>query len=182
MTKGGTHTMLMTTASSDGVPTTVSVEPRYAGFWIRWIAWLIDSTLLTLASWILELTLLGAVYGLMVVLGRDEGSAGFFDAFSPLFLQVFNAGIYACLAFPYYTWGHFKYGTTLGKRPFRIRVVNASDLRPLTLKQSIFRTLGYVVSYLPFACGYLMAALQPRKQALHDLLAGTVSVRERTPS
>jgi uncharacterized RDD family membrane protein YckC len=36
--------------------------------------------------------------------------------------------------------------------------------------------LGYTVSYLIIGCGFFMAAFHPQKKALHDLLAGTVSV------
>lgn len=92
-----------------------------------------------------------------------------------MFIQLLFYGVYSCVAFPYYVWGHFRYGTTLGKKPFGIYVVSAADQGRLTLSQSIIRTAGYVLSSLPFACGYLMAAFHPRKQALHDLIAGTVS-------
>jgi uncharacterized RDD family membrane protein YckC len=83
------------------------------------------------------------------------------------------------MAFPYYTWGHYRYGMTLGKRPFRIYVVNEKDHLAISLKQAVIRSLGYVVSYLPLAGGYLMAALHPEHRALHDLMAGTVSIYKR---
>jgi uncharacterized RDD family membrane protein YckC len=143
---------------------------RWAGFWIRFIANLIDTGLLTVASWFLELMILGAVYWL----GSHQKS--FQDAFNPFMLQVFNGVLYLVLAFPYYTWGHYRYGTTLGKRPFRIYVVSMSDLLPITKKQAIVRTLSYVLSYLPFCAGFIMVAFQPEKRALHDFIAGTVSI------
>ena len=145
-------------------------ERKYAGFWIRFIANLIDTGLLTVASWFLELMILGVVYWV----GSREKS--FQDAFNPFMLQVFNGVLYVLLAFPYYSWGHYRYGTTLGKKPFRIYVVCMSNFLPITWKQSVIRTLAYTLSYLPFGAGFLMAAFQSEKRALHDLLAGTVSI------
>ncbi len=159
---------------------TVNPEVRYAGFWIRLLADILDGLILTVVSWILQMAILGVFYGIWVALGRARGEMvpGFAEAFSPFFLQMFNVGVYFCIAFPYYVWGHFRWGTTLGKLPLRIYVVQAESLASVTLKQSIIRFFGYGLSYAIFLTGFLMAAFQPEKRALHDLLAGTVSVRK----
>ena len=149
--------------------------PRYAGFWIRLLADMIDTIVLTVAAWFVELMILGVVYWI------GHYAAPFQDAFNALWLQIANGVIYLLLAAPYYTWGHYRYGTTIGKRPFRIYVVSEATRLPITMKQSILRSLGYVVSYLPMGAGFLMAALHPEKRALHDLIAGTVSIsKERS--
>ena len=44
------------------------------------------------------------------------------------------------------------------------------------MKQSVVRTVGYALSYAPLGAGFLMAAIHPEKRALHDLIAGTVSI------
>lgn len=150
--------------------TSAQRAPHYAGFWIRLIADLIDSTLLTVASWFLELMILGAVYWL------GNFTKSFTDAFNPLWLQIFNGVLYLVIAFPYYTWGHYRYGTTLGKKPFRIYVVSEANRLPISMRQSILRSFGYVLSYAPLCAGFLMAAIHPEKRGLHDLVAGTVSV------
>ncbi|OFZ79740.1 MAG: hypothetical protein A2583_06660 [Bdellovibrionales bacterium RIFOXYD1_FULL_53_11] len=157
------------------------MTPKYAGFWIRLVADLIDSLLLSVAAWILEYALLGIFYGGWALYASKTGQdlPSFRNAFNALWMQVFNLGLYGVLAFPYYVWGQFKYGTTLGKKPLKIYVVSADDFGRITLKQSIIRCLGFIVSYLPFIAGYFMAGLHPRKQALHDLLAGTVSIRKK---
>lgn len=155
------------------------MKAHYAGFWIRFLAHIIDSVLLTVASWLLQGILFVIIYGIwkFMAAGGEIALPAIQDAFDPVFVQVFNVGIYLCLAFPYYVWGHFKHGTTVGKKPFRIRVVSQADLGPITLKQSIWRCIGYLPSYAVLLCGFLMASFHPEKRALHDLLAGTVSVR-----
>ena len=139
---------------------------------------MIDSTVLTVASWLLEFMILGAIYWTGVLL-HFFNTEGFLDVFNPFQLQVINLGAYALVAAPYYVIGHYRYGTTLGKKPLGIYVVDNATLGPITLKQSWIRCAGYIVSYLPFAAGYLMAAFHPEKRALHDWMAGTVSIRRK---
>ncbi len=148
---------------------------KYAGFWVRLIAEFVDSTLLTVASFALVFVFFGMVYWIRFLTGGSHNPS-FSEVMDPFWFQILDMIFYAALAFPYYVWFHYKTGTTLGKRFLGIYVVNAKDHQPITLRQSVIRCLGYVVSGLPFLCGYLMAAFQPEKKALHDLMAGTVSV------
>jgi uncharacterized RDD family membrane protein YckC len=146
---------------------------RYAGFWIRFVAHVVDTIILNVAGTILEYILLGTAALLMHhEYGAWNGSFGF----SAVFVQVFEVGLYVCIAFPYYVWLHFRDGATWGKRLVGVRVVR-TDLGPISIQQSILRCVGYVLSYLPFCAGFLMAAFHPEKRALHDLIAGTVSIR-----
>jgi uncharacterized RDD family membrane protein YckC len=145
---------------------------RYAGFWIRLVADIIDTAILTFVSWLLELTIIGAVYWV----AREP--MPFADFLSPLMKQVMDAILYLAVALPYYVIGHYRYGTTLGKYPFGIYVVSAKTRSGITLTQSWIRCLSYALSYLPFCAGFIMAALHPEKRALHDLIAGTISIRK----
>lgn len=159
-------------------------RPRYAGFWIRFVADLIDTTVLTVASWILTVVILAAFFIVALQLGWRDGSwslGGALESIDGLMLQILNMGLYFCLAFPYYVWGHFRWATTLGKRPFNIQVVRESDLASISVGQSIGRFFGYLPSYMLFFAGFLMAAFHPRKQALHEVITGTVSIIRREP-
>jgi uncharacterized RDD family membrane protein YckC len=100
-----------------------------AGFWIRAAADIVDRVVLVLLSWGVTLGVLGILY------------------FDPLWLQVLNAVTYFCLAFPYYVFCHFRFGSTLGKRWVGIAVVSEKEGGPITLRQSMIRFLGYGLSY-----------------------------------
>lgn len=152
---------------------------RIAGFWIRFWAHIVDSLILTLASWFLELGVLWVFYGIKTILLAKLGEPmpPFDDAFNAFFLQILNAGLYFCFAFPYFVLGHYQYGTTWGKRLFGIYVVQAETHEKITLRQSIVRFFLYGLSYLPMGVGFLMVAYHPKKQGLHDLIAKTISVR-----
>ncbi|MCM2323324.1 MAG: RDD family protein [Oligoflexia bacterium] len=145
---------------------------RPAGFWLRLLAHLIDNAVLMGASLLSAVVALGVATWL-----RSEGG-------DPLTLERLDAArvqaglvvIYVMFALPYYVLLHFRLGATLGKLALRLRVEDASGCGPLTLGQAVVRFFAYGVSWFLFA-GFLLAALPPRKRALHDWIAGTVVVR-----
>jgi uncharacterized RDD family membrane protein YckC len=152
---------------------------KYAGFWRRASAHTIDSLILNLAAWLVGLVLFAGMYGVYWILSRSSGATlkPFSDAFDPFLTQVADAVIYLLLCAPYYIWLQFRFaGATPGKKWMKIRVVRAADGSPITLRQSTVRFFAYALSYLTLGCGFLMAAFNPEKRALHDLIAGTASV------
>ncbi|MGD0231414.1 MAG: RDD family protein [Syntrophorhabdales bacterium] len=68
-------------------------------------------------------------------------------------------------------------GKTIGKGIFRLGVVQRRDGAPVGLARSLVRALAYVVSALPLFLGFYMAFLL-RGRALHDIIAGTMVVKE----
>ena len=68
-------------------------------------------------------------------------------------------------------------GQTLGKIAVHIRVVRP-DGGKLTLGQSFVRSLGYPISALPLFLGFLVAFKSANRRTLHDMIAGTMVVRE----
>ncbi len=153
-------------------------QTKYAGFWIRAIADFIDSLILDSAAILLELMGVGVLFwiGILSHSGTQGGVTSFYEAIDPFRFQIIFGVLRALLSLGYYTWLTYRYGTTLGKRVLRIYVVSMVDLSPITLRQSLIRCLGYILSYLPLGAGFLMAAFHPEKRALHDLIAGTVSI------
>jgi hypothetical protein len=63
----------------------------------------------------------------------------------------------------------------------RVKVVSEPDHGPLTLRQSMLRLAGYVLSAIPFWWGYITAGWEPKKRGWHDFLAKTVSIRAALP-
>lgn len=133
---------------------------HYAGFWIRFVANLIDTAILSLVTW---------GVGTMLFFFLDPKS---------LYAQMIVLTVYSVLSLFYFTLAHFKYGTTLGKNLFNIYVVSDRDQRRLSLPQSLLRALGYWVSWLPLGAGYIMVGFNPRKVGLHDMMARSISIRK----
>jgi uncharacterized RDD family membrane protein YckC len=57
--------------------------------------------------------------------------------------------------------------------------VERRDGEPLSFARALLRhTVGYLASLLTLGLGFFVAALNREGRALHDLIAGTVVVRE----
>jgi uncharacterized RDD family membrane protein YckC len=149
---------------------------KYAGFWIRWVADVIDSIFLDIVTCLVALMGLGIIYWFKVLFSSSQESVSFFEVLNPFVLQLILVAIRGGVSFVYFTWATYFFGTTLGKRPFRIYVVTYVGHEPVTLRQSVLRCFGYIASYLPLCAGFIMVLFHPEKRALHDWIAGTVSV------
>ncbi len=146
----------------------------YAGFWLRALAALVDDVIVMATS--LGLTFFG-LYVVYLVL-KPAGTFG--ESFTGGFIQTVNLMGMAFVSLPYYIGFHWRFGWTPGKRIFRIRVIRERDDGPLTLGRSAGRYFAQFFSALPFGAGYLMAVFSSKRQALHDRIAGTVSIVERS--
>jgi uncharacterized RDD family membrane protein YckC len=139
----------------------------YAGFRIRFLANFLD-ILALLACMILLLFVLA---GLIALTGND--SIVHHSLATPLFygsIIVISAAYYVLLeAGPR--------SATLGKRWLNLKVTDRHG-NQLTVMRALWRLAAHLFSYLPFFLGFLIQPFTPRKQALHDMLAGTIVLRE----
>lgn len=143
---------------------------HYAGFWIRALATLIDDAIVMGTS--LGLTL----FALFVVYQATKPAETFTEAFTGGFIQTVNFAAMMFISVPYYIGFHWRFGASPGKMIFKIRVIREIDDGSLSLGRSTARYFAQLASALPFGAGYLMAAMNPKKKALHDAIAGTVSI------
>lgn len=66
---------------------------------------------------------------------------------------------------------------TLGKMAMSLRVTN-SEGRRLSFGHATGRFFAKIVSgMIPLALGYIMAGFTAKKQALHDMIAGTLVLK-----
>ena len=135
---------------------------HYAGFWLRFLAFLIDMVVITLAFGIPLTFIYGVEYwsGTQVI-------RGFWDVMLSYVLP-FIATI----------WFWQRFLGTPGKMLLRLRIVDARTGHKPSLAQSVGRYFAYLVSMLPFMLGFIWIGIDQRKQGFHDKLAGTVVVRE----
>jgi uncharacterized RDD family membrane protein YckC len=66
---------------------------------------------------------------------------------------------------------------TLGKMALSLYVADKYG-DPITFRRALARNLLKSISWLLLGIGFVMTAFTPRKQALHDLLAGTLVLRK----
>ena len=68
-------------------------------------------------------------------------------------------------------------GRSIGKWTTGLRIERIGGDPPGILRASIRHFIGYPLSLIPFALGFLIATMSSNGRALHDYLAGTVVVR-----
>jgi len=67
---------------------------------------------------------------------------------------------------------------TYGKQILKIRVCDMQGRR-IGFGRSLFRNLAKLFSMLPFFIGYLFAFFNKQQQCMHDMLAGTLVMKDR---
>jgi uncharacterized RDD family membrane protein YckC len=145
----------------------------YAGFLRRMAAWLIDTVLLTIG--LVVVTLFVGIFAFIGVLssGQDPSSVGL-NVGIELGLLV----IAFVLAWLYYAGLESSaWRGTIGKRLIRL-VVTDQYGRRITFGRATGRYFGKIVSALTVLVGYFMVIFTERRQGLHDLMAGTLVVRQ----
>jgi uncharacterized RDD family membrane protein YckC len=146
--------------------------PYYGGFWLRFVAYLIDSFIVAIPSWIVG-TIVGAIASASSAPTDLRG--GTVSNLPPGALLVV-LGLYAILLIG--VVGYFVYfwsiGATLGMRVLRLRVVDADTGQPIGIARALLRYLGFLISSLVCDIGLIWAAFDSRKQGWHDKIANTV--------
>jgi len=144
---------------------------RYAGFWIRTLAKLMDNVIVAVAG-----GLLGALAGLVVyTITRGDQK----DAMIGLLVMGYMGVCFShyFIGIPYNIWFVGRYGATPGKMACGLRVVRA-DGQPLTYARACGRAFADLLSTMILYVGYIMVAFDNEKRALHDHICDTRVVRK----
>ncbi len=73
------------------------------------------------------------------------------------------------------------FGTTIGKRFFFLRVIDAENKKPGFGKAIVRDVIGKILSSIPLSLGYAWAIWDKEKQTWHDKIAATHVVSEKEP-
>jgi uncharacterized RDD family membrane protein YckC len=135
----------------------LGADPRVANWAMRATAFAIDLALLTLV-------LLAGRYLLNLAAGAGLRSPVSGKTLAWLVATLLVAGC----------WKVF--GATPGKMVCSLRVVDAKTGDPLSLGQCMLRWVSLLASAVPFGAGLHWAAVDPKRQGVHDKLAGSLVV------
>ena len=134
------------------------ISNKPAGFWIRFLANLIDGVLILMLAAIVAV-LIGEEsfwnYWNNDVNTTSESVANLF--YSIIFIIIFTAS---------------KFMGSPGKLACRIKVVNLNGSK-ISMLKSIGRFFSYVISALPLLIGFMIAGWNEEKKALHDMICKT---------
>lgn len=146
----------------------------YAGFWRRLLAILIDGTILSgiwaIISRIFDIPLPG--YNLSLYEFEYAIASGYET------INVTWELISAMLSWLYYaSFECSKYRATPGKMALGI-VVTDYDGEQISFGKATGRYFAKMISAIILFIGFIMAAFTDQKQALHDIMAGTLVVKK----
>ncbi|MBL8675585.1 MAG: RDD family protein [Rhodospirillales bacterium] len=151
-----------------------------AGFWIRFIAALVDGIIIGIPMMILMAILFGGSFGAIMsasttndeaaIAAAAAGAAGAFLIFIPIAIII--GWLYEALMLSSAA------GATLGKRMVGVKVLKGDGTR-LSFGRATGRHFAkaIVTPMIPFAIGYIMAGFTERKRALHDMIGDTMVVK-----
>ena len=170
-------------ASGSLLPTPVGTQSSaplpYAGFWLRFVAYLIDHVILGIPFFLIVMVLIFLLGGLRLLARRGPVRPPDAAFMAPIMLGFFSAFAFFLIA----QWLYFvgmessPRQATFGKAAMSLRVTDFKG-QPLTFGHATGRFFAKIVSGLiPFAIGYIMAGFTGKKQALHDMIAGTLVLR-----
>ena len=119
-----------------------------------------------------------AVTAAMILLLLGAASPGGLLLFSGLAVIVTLVLIWGYFILFEWLWN----GQTIGKRAYKLRVIN-EDGSPARFTQVLIRNLLRLVDFLPgfYGLGVLVIVISPKSQRLGDLAAGTYVVRAPRP-
>src|SRR5690606_3104753 len=141
------------------------------GFWIRFVAYMIDSILISIVYYMLLIPVAIIVPGVANPEMASNAAVG---------AIIVSYGVFFAIYIAYMVYFYTQKGGTLGKLALNIRVINLNTGARMTWGQVIMREIfGKFLSGLILLIGYIMAGLRSDKRALHDLLAGSQCLRKK---
>lgn len=140
---------------------------RFAGFWIRTAALFIDSLILSVVIVPIFLAV-GFGSGLFRSFDPEHGpGAGVAVVFLLMEVVIF------VLVLVYQVYFITKKGGTPGKLALGLKIVNAADGSYLSVGKAVGRYFAYMLSGMILYIGYIIAAFDSEKRALHDHICST---------
>ena len=140
----------------------------YAGFWRRFAAAMIDGILMSIVSQILN-AITGANTRMQEVLLEDPSDySGLMSVAGPTWAAGF---VIQLIYFVYFESSERQ--ATFGKQAMGLVVTDMNGNR-IDMGKAVVRYLSKVLSGLILLIGYLMQPFTEKKQALHDMIAGTL--------
>ena len=138
--------------------------PQYfASFDQRLMAWAIDYFIITLVY---------AVVVAIAVVFIEEKNVRIGIVAAGFTLVPFTKFLYNVIADSSKTQG------TIGKKLMDIKVTDEHGAR-LTTGTALIRNLAKIISNIPLGLGYLYCLLNKKQQCLHDIIAGTLVIKDR---
>jgi uncharacterized RDD family membrane protein YckC len=150
---------------------------QYAGFWLRVVAYFVDTLVLA------PLGLIGfAILGGTVLANLAKLTSGG-EPDPELIMSLVGAYALVIVVSICGNWLYHalmessRYEATLGKKAMGLRVTDMNGNR-LSFGRASARFFGKIITGMTMGIGFAMAGFTERRQCLHDMIAGTLVVKK----
>lgn len=155
---------------------------RYAGFFVRALAFIIDNFLLMVVG-VIVLAILGAA-GILDLQQASQLAETYLQDLSSTenLNKLFNApgmsvfvSIWSAIQAIYFIVMHAHFGATIGKKIFHIHVENGAGNK-ISWLGAIVRYMASLLTQLTlmfYGLGYLIVFVDPKRRTVHDFIANT---------
>ncbi|HEV2423112.1 MAG TPA: RDD family protein [Candidatus Acidoferrales bacterium] len=157
-------------------PATTARPLGYAGFWLRFVAWIIDQIVLRIVLTFVTLPLLAASGLRNMIFTHPPQSPEEVIALLGAFSKFIVLGV--VIEWLYYALLESSaWQATIGKKTLGLEVTDLAGRR-ISFARATGRYFGKFISAIIFLIGYIMAGFTEKKQALHDMMAGCLVMRK----
>lgn len=159
-------------------PETKQVE--YAGFWLRFVAYIIDDLIIGFVGFLISLPFIGGIIFSAINMEHSQEITG--SSFMGI-AGIVGSVIGLVLASIAVGWLYFalmessKNQGTLGKMALNLKVTDMEG-NQISFGRASGRYFGKILSSMIMMIGYILAGITEQKQALHDILANCLVVRK----
>ena len=152
---------------------------KYAGFWLRFVAYLIDTILVNILKSFIILPFL-ALFGISLAGFSGFDFAGMDEKDIVTMVLAFIGTMGTAILISYVVEVLYfsimessKHQATLGKLAMGLIVTDLNG-NALEFPRAFLRNISKIFSGMFFMIGYIMAGFTEKKQALHDLIASVL--------
>lgn len=159
-------------------------EFNYAGFWLRFAAYIIDQFIIGVAGFIIAVPVILGIIAFGLNLDGIKHPSEFFAHDGLLMVGgIIGLIMLAIMLSVVMKWLYYalmessKYGGTIGKIAVSIKVVDLDGNR-VTFARATGRYFSRIITNMTLLIGYILAGLTDKKQALHDMIASCLVVKK----
>jgi uncharacterized RDD family membrane protein YckC/ribosomal protein L40E len=150
---------------------------RFAGFWIRLLAYFIDGIILNIVTSVIMMITFLSIYGSISDFSwfsMIESSGTLDSSFWPFYWLTVLTGL--IVETVYYTVATGKWGRTIGKAALRLKVLKPDGSR-VSYWRAFGRSWAYILNGFTLGIGFLVIAFTQKKRGLHDYICDTVVIK-----
>jgi uncharacterized RDD family membrane protein YckC len=153
----------------------------YAGFWLRFLAYIIDAVILSAFT---VPILIGAAMAMglgTAIASLPRHDNPFETGFPPVFAGFLSLFVLVAVGG---TWLYHallessEWQATAGKKILGLEVTDLAGARVSFGRATGRHFAKFITGLVPLAIGYIMAGFTEKRQALHDMLAGCLVLRK----